>query len=151
VVVHAYREDWSVWTTSPEALINKSWAYSLRHNQSYFEGSLYTTNPTDNNAFVKYAVTGLSPGWHQFALTYDGATFTLWVDAQPVASDANAGEVRYYALSPDEVARYDAVAVGAYTVDTALTNASPGPLFTGALAGVAIFDQALGQTDLQAL
>ena len=100
---------------------------------------------------MKYAVNGLSPGWHQFAMTYDGATFTLWVDAQPVASDTNEGEVRYYALSPDEVARYDAVAVGANTVDTALTNASPGPLFTGALAGLRIFDQALGQADLQAL
>ena len=27
VVLHAYRADWSVWTTSPEGLVNKTWAY----------------------------------------------------------------------------------------------------------------------------
>ena len=150
-VVHAYREDWSVRTTDPEALLAKSWAYELQHNQLSLEATLYTTNSTDAGAFIRYPVNGLSAGWHQFAVTYDGTTYTLWVDAQPVGSDRNQGEVRYYGLSPDEIARYNAVAIGAHIVDTALSGASPGPWFTGALSNIQIFDRALSQTELQNL
>jgi hypothetical protein len=151
VAINAYRADWSSWTNGSETLFAKSWAYRLTHTQNSLEAALYTTNATDSGAYVKVVIDTLAPGWHQFAITYDGAALELWVDAQPVASDTSPGEVRYYGLNPDEIARYDAVAVGANKVDTALSGASPAPFFTGALAGLRIFDRALTQSELQKL
>jgi hypothetical protein len=43
------------------------------------------------------------------------------------------------------------VAVGANKVDTALSGASPGPFFTGALSDMKIFDRALTRGELQKL
>lgn len=151
VALQAYRTDWSTWTTTSETLFAKSWAYRLAHTQLNLEATLYTTNANDNGAFIKFPIDTLSPGWHQFAITYDGAAFSMWIDAQPVGSDPNAGKVRYYALQPDDVSRFDAVAVGANQVDTALSGASPGPHFSGALANLQIFDRALSQSELQKL
>lgn len=151
VALQAYRADWSTWTTTSETLFAKSWAYRLAHTQLNLEATLYTTNANDNGAFIKFPIDTLSPGWHQFAITYDGAAFSMWIDAQPVGSDPNAGKVRYYALQPDDVSRYEAVAVGANQVDTALSGASPGPNFSGVLANLQIFDRALSQAELQKL
>ena len=143
---HAYRADWSV-STSYETLVAKSWGYQLQQFQLALEARLYTAN---GNLFpyLTYSVADLSPGWHHFALTYDGATYSLWVDAKTVASAPASGDIRYYALSADEK-RYDGIAIGVHSVDSALSGEGPSALFTGALSDLRLYDHALGQAELQ--
>jgi hypothetical protein len=148
VSLRAYRADWSLSTTSYETLVSKSWGYRLNQFQLTLEARLHTVDTPQ--AQLTYSVAALSPGWHHFALTYDGATFGLWIDANQVASTAASGDIRYYAISPDEE-RYDGIAVGVHTVDTATTGENPSATFTGALGDLRLFDQALGQTELQKL
>ncbi len=44
-----------------------------------------TLKTTDGSLDVTYSISALSPGWHHFAVTFDGQHFVLYVDSQPVA------------------------------------------------------------------
>lgn len=150
LAVHAFRNDW---TLPPEKLyenlVRKPAAYRLAQNHLNLEAALTTENVSPPD--LSHSVAGLSPGWHHFALTYDGTTFTLWVDATAVASAPATGDIKYYVSTPDD-SRYDAIAIGTHTVDTATTWVNPAlAVFNGALSGVALFDQALGATELMSL
>ena len=147
IAFEAYRADWSVWV-GPEALVRKRWAYRLDQQWGEMRASLYTDG-VDNAAVLIYQVVDLSPGWHDFALTYDGATFALWVDAQQVASDTAEGDI-LYDVTPGKY-RFEAIALGTQSVDGASSNEQPNNFFTGAMANVRLFDEALTQAELQDL
>lgn len=149
VAFFAHRDDWTQPTSTYETLVAKSWGYSLVQFQSKLEARLYTVNQ-DAFPYPSYDVSYLGPGWHHFALTYDGASYALFIDAIPVASATASGDVRYYGLTPGEQT-YDGIAVGANTVDTVATWGTPSATFSGAMADLRLFDQALGIGELNAL
>jgi hypothetical protein len=149
VAFFAHRDDWSLPTSTYETLVAKSWGYSIMQFQATLEARLHTVNQ-DAFPYPSYDVTYLAPGWHHFALTYDGASYALWIDAIPVASATASGDVRYYGLTPGEQT-HDGIAVGADIVDTAGSWGAPSAMFSGAMSDLRLFDQALGTTELQAL
>ncbi len=73
-------------------------------------------------------------GWHQLALTYDGATVRLFVDGEPAAERALSGALVSEPETP--------LAIGAYS------NANG--WFTGGVASVQLFDRALSPEELAA-
>jgi hypothetical protein len=149
VAFSAYRADWTAATTSTEMLIGKTWGYQLQQSGVSLEAKLYTTS---GNLFpyLTHSVASLTPGWHDFALTYDGTHYSLWIDATKVTSAPATGDIRYYGTSPDRE-RYNAIAIGTQTVDTALSGETPSANFTGGLSNVRLFDRALSQGELQSL
>jgi hypothetical protein len=149
VVAHAYRADWSIPVAGYEALLEKNWGYGLWQAQSQLEARLFTVDG-HGMPWPTASVLGLAPGWHQIAMTYDGARNTLWIDGTAVASQAISGELAYTAIDAADVPFY-AVAIGVNTVDTALSGSSPVAPFTGALADVRLFDHALAGAELHAL
>lgn len=149
VAFFAHRDDWSLPTSTYETLVAKSWGYAIIQFQSVLEVRLYTVNQ-DAFPYPQHDVGYLAGGWHHFALTYDGASYALWIDATPVASATASGDVRYYGSTPGEQT-YDGIAIGADTVDTAASWAVPSAMFSGSMSDLRLFDQALGITELQAL
>ncbi len=149
VAFDAYRADWSVPTALPEMFVSKSFGYQLQQSGVTLEAKLYTTSG-DLSPDLTHSVAGLSPGWHHFALTYDGASYALWVDASKVASAPITGDIRYYPLAPDYI-RYNAISVGAHNVDPTSLGVAATASFTGALSNLRLFDRALSQAELQNL
>lgn len=145
VALSASRPDWSEPTAEAQTLVAKSYAYSLTQDGTDLVGSLTTTA---DPAAISWSVAALAPGWHDFALSYDGATFALWADSKQVAAAQADGDVRYYKSSPSEDARFNGIALGARFTDVfdAVDASAPGSAFTGTLAGVRLYDQALSST-----
>jgi Domain of unknown function (DUF4886) len=158
IAVRAHRSDWSVPAANGyEALLEKNWGYGLWQTQGSVEARLFTV---DQNAapYPSYSVLGLASGWHQFAMTYDGAEYGLWIDGAEVASGTASGDLAYTQwLGPDVGAGagadypFNAIAAGVNTVDTALSGATPVAAFTGTLADVRLFDRALSESEILSL
>ncbi len=144
VVLEAYRSNWSIATSTPEVLVSKPGAYELRDDGQNLEARVHTD---EDPPALTYASAGLSPGWHQLALTYDGAIYAMWIDAKLVASSSTHGDLRYFSSATND-ARFSAVAIGADTVDTATTGTPPSSAFRGGMALIRLVDRALTEAEL---
>lgn len=153
VAFYAYRADWSTPIANTQTLIGRWVGYQLIQQQTMMMAIVNTVdNPTTPP--LETSVASLSPGWHHFALTYDGATYALWIDAQQVASAQATGALRYaYDVPAMQHTAYTGIALGVRTLGD-LVGAdlqTPSLAFHGALADLRLLDRALSQSELAGL
>lgn len=146
------RDDWSEAVDPAQALLSKSFGYRLTQDGTTLAATIYTTGQPEPTTLT-HSVANLASGWHPLALTYDGATFALWVDGQQAAAAQTSGAVRYYETSPDEDLRFNGIALGITFTDIFEGVADPedGSAFTGSMARVRLFDRALTADELHEL
>lgn len=99
------------------------------------------------------SVAALSPGWHHFALSYDGLTYALWVDKARVATATTGGDLRFNSDFVGD-ARWDGVSIGARGAGDMFGGPDWQPVqsyFSGALSGLRLFDRALTRAEMQDL
>lgn len=160
VAFHAHRSDWSVGTAAEQTLIARDVGYQITQLNTTLRARIDTV-VDDTPKLLEYSVAALSAGWHHLALTYDGTTYALWVDAAQVASSTTSGDLRYY---PWSTRPNPAVTTTGYTlfsgiaVGTAAARHIVGaemyktePRFSGGLADVRLFGRALTKTELAGL
>ncbi len=144
IALHAKRGDWSAALPSKQTIIAKEQGYETYQTGTSLRFQIHTTVEVDPSP-LEYATTALTAGWHHFVFTYDGASYTMWVDKKMVASKTTSGALRYYTTQGQTVPTR-AVTIGAAYTSTALVNN-----FTGALAGLRMYSVALSQTEIAGL
>jgi hypothetical protein len=147
----ADKDDWSS-AASPTAeyLAGKYGGWEIHRDGTALVAQVHTVS----QAFpppITYEARGLAPGAHHVALTYDGTTYVLYVDKQPVASGATSGNL-IYTPAPIGVGEgtYTGIALGAQPIgggDTLLTG-TPAYAFDGRLSKLRVYDHALTAADL---
>ena len=149
---HAARDDWGEPTSVPQTLVAKSFGYRLTQDATTLTAAIYTTAQPEP-VTVSHDVAGLSGGWHELALTYDGATFALWVDGQQATVAETSGAVRYYDVNPDEDLRFNGIALGVTFTDVfeGVNDPEDASGFTGSMARLRLYERALTTVELQAL
>ncbi len=157
VSIDAYRADWSAPLVENEYLVGKWQGYELYQSGTMLSAQVYTTKAVVAPEVclkdgctppIRYSVNALSPGWHHIAMTYDGSTYTLWVDYNQVAAGTTDGDLQYYLWDEESFNRYNGVAISGppYFGDLSVRESNP---FTGALANLRIYDQALSGAEMQ--
>ncbi len=148
----AHRADWNLSGSSVQAMLSKSWGYRLEQRGAELQASLHTVG-TDRPTELAYSTANLAPGWHDLALTYDGATYALWVDATQVATATTSGAIRYYQSAGTEDHRFNGIAVGARFTDRfeGIDTSAPDSGFTGAMSNIRLFVRALTAAELGGL
>jgi hypothetical protein len=144
VALHAHRADWTAAPAFTQYLVGKWYGYQLVQEGTALVARVSTVDELEPPS-ISAPLDGLSPGWHRFALTHDGAAFALWIDGARVASGPASGDLRYYAASPDDLGRFAGVAVGgppSASAESTFAGSSP-YAFDGALADLRIHDRAL--------
>ena len=163
----AHRTDWSEPTPTEEAFIGRHYGYRVTQSGSTLRAVVETTDqqwlgPSEVSppAELTADLSSLSPGWHRFAVTYDGAEAGLWIDNELQATAPATGDIRYErvrhpndsplatphfavysGISVGVAAKLDRVVVETYATDTYLS---------AALAEIALFDRALTAAELDA-
>ena len=149
VVLYAHRSDWTQAPGVRQFLIGKWQGYEIYQDDLTLKAQVHPVSDS-MQAPMTYQTDQLTPGWHQIALTYDGTTTALWIDSRIVASQAKSGPLQYWPVIPH---LFPGIAVGqqpSYTSEAVdLTQLANG--FTGALAGIRIFDRALNAVELAAM
>lgn len=154
VSIYAHRNDWSEPTphpSLPETLVARYAAYELSQFGTTLSATVRTSNNSDP-APILFDVSSLAPAWHHFALSYDGATYALWVDGVEVGQAPATGALSYSdsTVIPD-FGRFNGIAVsgapsGGGTVAIGMVSG-----FTGAMADLRIYNAALGAEAIEAL
>ena len=148
----AHRTDWNVATSSVQVMLSKSWGYSLEQRGDELQAKLHvegSSRPTE----LAFSAGGLAAGWHQIALSYDGATYALWIDATQVATATATGDIRYYQAADTEDLRFNGIALGARFTDRfeGVDTTTPDSGFTGSMSNIRLFDRALSAAELRDL
>jgi len=150
VSLYAEKTDWSATTSSTaEYLVGKYGAYEIYRDGTNLVATVHTQTQSLPPP-ITYAADGLTPGAHHIALTYDGATYALYVDKVQVGSGTSSGNLIYI-----PVAFYNGtlngIALGGlptnngdtiYASDTAYA-------FDGKLSKLRIYDHALTVAEIQ--
>ena len=97
------------------------------------------------------SVSGLSAGWHHFALTWDGSSLNLWVDGVAVKTTSGSGDLDY----ADSMTSYDdslsSTYIGARGDYNGPLTGDPDNIFTGRLACFCLYDYALSAGEIAAI
>lgn len=138
----AYRASWSG-TQADQAMAGNTegGGYELYYKGSNGEVSAWARR---NGAYsvVTASVTGLSAGWHHFAMTYDGRYNRLYVDGALAASDDAGGTYQLqYAFG-------NAFIIGA---EAGQSGTPVGEYYAGNLDEVSVWSRALCQSEVQKL
>ena len=89
ISVYAYRSDWSIPGGAYEALLEKNWGYGLWQVSGNLEARLFTNEVSSE--WPSISVLDLTPGWHRFAMSYDGMHDVLSIDGSQVATTRATG------------------------------------------------------------
>lgn len=139
-----HRPDWTAPTPAREFLVSNPTAFGLYQDGTLLHASVQTL--PSGNVYATFDVSGLDPGWHHFAVTYDGAKVVLWQDRVEVATAPAMGD-----LSPGSASlAFSSLVLGSEGLYPGPTVASAG--FTnGALADFQLFHQVLDGEEIAAL
>jgi hypothetical protein len=147
----ASKSDWGA-AASPTAeyLVGKYGGWEIYRDGTNLVASIHTKNQALPPPLT-YSAAGLSPGAHGIALTYDGTTYTLYVDKAPVASATTSGELIYSPV-PISDGTFTGIALGGQPIpygDT-INAGTTAYAFDGKLSGLRVYDHALTAAELQA-
>lgn len=153
VAFYAYRSDWSASVATPEYMVGKFQAYEIYQEGTTLYARVRTHDDVSSEALT-YAADTLASGWHHIAMTYDGATYALWVDGTDVASATTSGALLYQRLhtdgTPTEQGIFAGISIGGepHSSDWTVMGVST---FNGALANFRIYETALTAAEIQLL
>jgi hypothetical protein len=141
IAFYAHREAWSLSATVTEDLLTLPYNHRVWQTGDTLYGQVSIQG---SPALPELACTvgALTPGWHHFALTHDGAISTLWVDGSSTATAAIAGDLGVTAASRG-------LFIGAS--EAVITNVGSINAFTGGLSRITLHAGALTADEIRDL
>ncbi len=138
VSLRVRRADWSVPTTDTEAIAAKPGNFGLWQLKDGLSAQVGI--PGVSVPVITTDVSAIAPGWHHVALTYDGAAYILWLDGVQKAAGVASGKLG---------GGFEPLGIGGQPA--AFGSAFATTHFSGDLADVRLYGQALSAAQLQSL